>query len=119
MNKGIVFSLAFLVCIGFGVSRVKYEVVFLKNRLKDINAKIERCSDDIRVYSAEWGYLNDPKRLKKLASKYLPNFRPTDNSQIIDYSTIVSSGLSENVEKSFDTFLDKALEREQGGFNLR
>ena len=109
MNKGIVLSSIFLICVGFCVSRVKYEVVFLKDRLKDINSKIDKCSDDLKVYNAEWSYLNDPKRLKTLCTKYLPNLRPTENTQVISYETIVTSDLERDANKALGSFLDEAI----------
>ena len=110
MKKSMAFSLVLLILVGFCVSRVKYNVVFLKNRLKKINAEIEKCCDDLKVYSAEWSYLNDPKRLKQLCSKYLPTLRPTEIKQIIDYRTIISSDLDRNVSSAFGAFLDEAID---------
>ena len=45
LNKGVILSLLFLVVVGFCVSRVKYEVVFLKNKLRTITAQIEKYKD--------------------------------------------------------------------------
>ena len=115
MNKGIFISLIFLILVGFCVSRVKYEVVFLRDRLKEINAKIDKCNDDLKVYSAEWSYLNDPKRLKTLCAKYLPEMRPTENKQIISYEVITSSDLEQDAGKAFGSFLDDAIANETEG----
>lgn len=90
LNKGVIFSLLFLVVVGFCVSKVKYEVVFLKSKLKTITAQIERYENDLKVYSAEWGHLNDPKRLTRLAAKYLPDLRPTENQQMITLDMLLS-----------------------------
>lgn len=114
MNRSILTSLIVLVFLGFFVSRVKYEVVFLKDELKKINSKIEKCEDDIRVYNAEWSYLNDPDRLKKLCAKHLPNLRPTDNRQMISYKTIVESDLGQNAVRAFGSFLDDTLQSGEG-----
>ncbi len=109
MNRGVFVSLIFLVLIGFCVSRVKYEVVFLKDRLKEINEKLEKCDDDFKVYNAEWSYLNDPKRLKILAAKYFPDMRPTENKQVISYDVVISSDLEQNATKAFGSFLDETI----------
>ncbi len=90
LNKGVVFSLLFLVVVGFCVSKVKYEVVFLKNKLRTITAQIEKYKDDLKVYNAEWGHLNDPKRLARLAAKYLPDLQPTENRQMITLDMLLS-----------------------------
>lgn len=135
MNKGIVLSSIFLVLAGFCVSRMKYEVMFLKDRLKEINKQLGKYEDDIKVYNAEWSYLNDPKRLQRLATKYLPHLRPTENKQIINFETLMRSDfdkeLSKNIissveqnsqhlnanrdaSEAFGSFLDKALKKYEG-----
>ncbi len=110
MNKGTILSLAALLVIGIIVSRVKYEVIFLKNKLKDINSKIEKYSDDLKVYNAEWGYLNNPKRLKTLCEKYLKHLQPTTNKQILDYQTILNNDLSPNRNNAFKDYIDEAMQ---------
>ncbi len=110
MNKGIILSLAALIVVGIIVSRVKYEVIFLKNKLKDINSRIEKYSDDLKVYNAEWGYLNNPKRLKTLCEKYLKHLHPTVNRQILDYQTILNSDLVQNRNNAFEDYIDEAMQ---------
>ena len=133
MNRSVIVSVVFLVLVGLCVSRVKYEVVFLRNKLKEIDRKIEKYQDDIRVYNAEWSYLNDPKRLKRLAMKYLPNLRPTENAQIISFDAFMASdfekAFTQNIapiieqhskrraidaSKAFGSFLDEAVGRNGG-----
>ncbi len=88
MNKPIIISLIALVIVGFLVSRIKYEVVFLRNRLTKVNQDIEKYTDDLRVCKAEWAYLNDPQRLKRLCEKYLPNMAPMKTEQIKTFDEI-------------------------------
>ena len=135
LNRGVVVSLAFLVLIGFCVSRVKYEVVFLKNKLKEIEQQIEKYQDDIKVYAAEWSYLNDPKRLKRLATKHLPNLRPTENKQITSLDAFMASDFAkelgnaialdaehtsqmnitkQSARKAFSSFLDETIGKRGG-----
>ncbi len=109
----MLFSLLFLIFVGICVSRVKYEVVFLRNHLKSINIKIEQFSDDLRVYGAEWSYLNDPKRLKTLCEKYLKNLKPTENKQILSYESVLGNDVEQNLNNAFGSFLDKALENDE------
>ena len=113
MNKLLIFSLLALLLIGGIVSRIKYEVVFLKDQLKNVNSKIEQYTDDLKVYNAEWSYLNSPARLKKLCEKYLKNLSPTENKQIISYQTILNSNLSSNSSSAFSEFLDNSLKNEK------
>lgn len=107
LNKSVILSSIFLVLIGFCVSRVKYEVVFLKSKLKEINRQLDKYQDDMRVYNAEWSYLNEPKRLQRLAAKYLPNLRPTENHQVINFETLTRS----DFEKEFKENIDQVIEQ--------
>ena len=135
MNRSVIVSVVFLVLVGLCVSRVKYEVVFLRNKLKEIDRRIEKYRDDIRVYNAEWSFLNDPKRLKRLAMKYLPDLRPIENSQIISFDAFMASdfekAFAQNIapviehqtqrknntldaSRAFSTFLDNAVGKNGG-----
>lgn len=119
MNKTLIFSIVTLILVGIGVSRIKYEVVFLRKNLKTLQIETEQCLDDIKVLGAEWSYLNNPNRLIKLAQKYLPDMKPIGNKQIIGYKRIIGVGLtsSEKVKdekkksssSSFDALLDGAI----------
>ncbi len=127
--------MVFLLLMGLCVSRMKYEVVFLKNKLKEINTQLDKCQDDIKIYNAEWNYLNDPKRLQLLAAKYLPHLRPTNNNQIIDFETLIRSDFDKELTKNitppaaqnahhksttryaseaFGSFLDKVIKKYGG-----
>ena len=107
MNKGFVISTIFLIIVGFCVARVKYEVVFLRGKLKEIDNQIDKFHDDIRVYNAEWSYLNDPRRLKRLAEKYLPKLRPTETKQVISMDNFIS----ENYQISYNKLQNKAQKK--------
>jgi cell division protein FtsL len=112
MNKTVIFSIIIAILVGIGVSRIKYEVVFLRKTLKNLEEEIEKSNDNIKVLSAEWGCLNNPARLKKLANKYLPEMRPIGNSQIVRYKDIKEGNLSViNNKSSIGSLLDKALGR--------
>ncbi len=104
MNKSIVIFVIFLVLVGGGVSRLKYEVVFLRKTLKTLTKETEKCMDNIKVLEAEWSYLNRPDRLKKLATKYLPDMKPVSLKQVMLYNSVISSDLvSTKVQLSLDT----------------
>ena len=107
MNRNFVLSAVGLILLGICVSRIKYEVVFLRKHLKYLNEEITRISDDIKVYGAEWSYLNDPKRLKQLAEKYLPQLKPMSNKQILSYNEFVRNDYDDKTERStFESFLN-------------
>lgn len=116
MNKSIIISLVALVLIGIGVSRVKYEVVFLRKNLNSTQREIEQCSDDLKVLGAEWSYLNNPQRLKKLCEKHLKFMKPIENSQVISYDEIVGQDYEERFGgNALGSFIDDALAGEKSG----
>ena len=107
MNKNFVLSAIGLILLGIGVSRIKYEVVFLRKHLKHLESEIGRISDDIKVYGAEWSYLNNPKRLKKLAEKYLPKLKPMSNKQVLSYKEFARNDYEcQTNRNALESFLD-------------
>jgi hypothetical protein len=74
-----------------------------------MNEEIEKLEDDIKIYTAEWSYLNDPKRLKMLAAKYLKNMKPMEKGQIISLKEFTSSEVETNLKDAFKMFLDGTL----------
>ena len=108
----MVLTLVFLVILGIILSKSKYEVVSLRKQLKTIQNEISQTIDDLKVYNAEWSYLNDPKRLKELASKYLPNMIITDPKQIETYDNFISNKYEDQKaakHKAFESFLDSIM----------
>lgn len=57
--------------LSFIVFQVENKVDSLRNDLKTVNKKILSQKEDIHVLEAEWSYLNQPERLRKMAGKYL------------------------------------------------
>ncbi|MBY0512242.1 MAG: hypothetical protein K2P94_19075 [Rhodospirillaceae bacterium] len=59
--------------IGVGVSLflVKYKVQALEDELHARQAQVTRDRGAIRVLQAEWTYLNDPERLRRLSAEHL------------------------------------------------
>lgn len=59
-----------------GLFKVKLHVQSLNRELIKIKSEINLVQSDMKVLQAEWSYLNNPKRLARLASlvkKYLKN----------------------------------------------
>ena len=63
--------LLFAIAIGIGLFVVKYQVQDLESQLVDLNGQIARDREALQVLRAEWSHLNEPRRIKKLANKYL------------------------------------------------
>lgn len=69
-------------CAGFGLFRVKYQVVALEKSHKEITKSIAETKESIHILKAELTHLNDPARLQKLAMTHL-NFKALKPNQII------------------------------------
>ena len=112
MRRNLVLTLIFFVILGVILSKSKYEVVSLRKQLKQIQNEISQTIDDLKVYNAEWSYLNDPKRLKELANKYLPNMITTDPHQIETYNNFNKNEYEDQTKtkhKAFESFLDSLM----------
>ena len=59
------------IAIGIGLFMVKYRVQDLESQLVDLNRQIARDREALQVLRAEWSHLNEPRRLKILADRYL------------------------------------------------
>jgi hypothetical protein len=69
--------------IGVGVSLflVKYKVQALEDELHARQAQVTRDRGAIRVLQAEWTYLNDPERLRRLSAEHL-GFGPATQQNV-------------------------------------
>ena len=57
--------------LAFTVFKVEYKVRALRDQLSEVNRQIMSSYEDIHVLKAEWVYLNNPHRIKELASRHL------------------------------------------------
>lgn len=75
--------------IGVGVSLflLKYKVQALENELVARQEQVVRDRAAIRVLQAEWTYLNDPERLRRLSAEHL-GFGPATPRNIADISAL-------------------------------
>lgn len=78
---------ALTIVVGISLFLLKYQVQALEDRLHSTTAQIERDKSAIRVLQAEWTYLNDPGRLRRLSEQHLGFAAPTQ-TQIISVSQI-------------------------------
>lgn len=63
--------LALTVAVGAGLFMLKYKVQGLERDLVAKQMQIQRDESAIRVLQAEWTYLNDPNRLRRLSEEHL------------------------------------------------
>lgn len=57
--------------VGVSLFLLKHEVQSLEDELNRVNRDIQASHEDIHVLKAEWSYLNDPARLRRLAETHL------------------------------------------------
>jgi hypothetical protein len=57
--------------VGFGMFKVKYEVMDLEDELARANRAIVADQDAIHVLRAEWAFLAQPSRLAELSRRHL------------------------------------------------
>jgi len=55
----------------FGLFHIQNKVKNLKKDLVEVHRQLAEDKAVIHVLNAEWAYLNEPARIKKLANKYL------------------------------------------------
>jgi cell division protein FtsL len=67
--------------------KVKYEVIDLEDELAQMNREIVADREAVHVLKAEWSYLNDPARIKRLADRYL-DLEPVQPRQIARFDDL-------------------------------
>ena len=76
---------ALTIAVGVALFLLKYKVQALEHELVAKQERVIRDEGAIRVLQAEWTYLNDPERLRRLSEEYL-SFRPAQN--VIDITAL-------------------------------
>ena len=66
-----IFSFLLLLMLLYVLSKVSYKSNEIKSEIIVLKKKIEKNKDDIHVLKAEWAYLINPNRIKKLSEQYL------------------------------------------------
>lgn len=73
--------------VGFGMFVMKNQVQDLESELASINRNIQEDVKTIHILKAEWSHLNNPARLRQLATKHI-SLNSIQAEQIINYSTL-------------------------------
>jgi cell division protein FtsL len=71
-----------LVALAYGIYQVKYEARALDERIAVVTKEIDEERDALAVARAEWGLLNRPERIERLAKKYL-DLAPAQPAQLV------------------------------------
>lgn len=73
--------------VGFGMFVMKNQVQDLETELANINRNIEEDVKTIHILKAEWSHLNNPSRLRTLATRHI-SLNQVKAEQIINYSAL-------------------------------
>lgn len=87
MRGATILLIAIAGVLSVALFSVKYQVADLEGQLNEINRGIARDHQAIHVLRAEWSYLNDPKRLRELAQKFL-KLEPVKGTQLETFATL-------------------------------
>jgi cell division protein FtsL len=84
-----------LVALAYVIYQVKYEARALDAEIISLNKDIDTERDGIAVLRAEWGVLNRPERIERLAQKFL-KLAPAKPSQLLTLDTVTNRDLEQS-----------------------
>lgn len=84
--------------MAFGCFVMKNYVADLEKELTQINRKINDDVKSIHILKAEWSHLNNPERLRGLATKHI-SLEPVKPEQIISYASLPFDYESDDVTR--------------------
>lgn len=101
--------------MAFGCFVMKNYVADLEKELNQINQKINDDIKSIHILKAEWSHLNNPERLRSLASKHiaLDQVKP---EQIINYASLPFDYESDDATRKMlaqHNIITKAIENKE------
>lgn len=91
MRLTLVFGIAALIGLGFGVYRLKYRVLALSGEVADLERQIAAERDSIHHLRAEWAFLNRPDRLS-MRAKNLLRMAPIPADRIVTAEDLPAAG---------------------------
>lgn len=87
MRRSTLLSLVLAILLGSAVFAVKYQVLDLERDVTKLNRDMLETREAIHVLAAEWSYLNQPDRLRRLVDEYLP-LVPLAPDQVIAFDDL-------------------------------
>ena len=88
--------LALAIMVGVAMFLVKYKVQALEDEVVATREQVARDRSAIRVLEAEWTYLNDPERLRRLSAQHL-SFGPPVPQNVTDVAGLPLRGAAPGV----------------------
>jgi len=89
LRLATLFWMAVAIAVGLLLYNVKHEVQGLEQRLARTNRAIHATQERIHVLEAEWSLLNEPERLRALASRHL-DLVPMRPAQFVEPAAIAA-----------------------------
>ena len=94
MVRFLLFSCIIVSTFGLGLwaYKINYESRAASQRVKNLEKSIRSANKEIKIFQAEWAYLNNPDRLRKLVEYYFLELRltPINPDDFISFSEIYS-----------------------------
>ena len=87
LRRTSAFSLVASIVLGICLYGIKHQVMHVEKELKSLRHKNQDLSESIHVLKAEWGFLNNPKRLQELNEKYV-HLKPLKTYQIASLDSL-------------------------------
>ena len=110
MVRFLLFSSVIICTFGLGLwaYKINYESRAASQRVKGLEKAILSANKEIKILKAEWAYLNNPDRLRKLVEYYFLELRltPIDPDDFISFSEIQ---WDKDIEKAPSAFAGKSL----------
>jgi len=91
IRPGTIAWLLLVFAVGYAMFQVKFQVMQEEEILARLNKDIAENRDQLRKLDAEWSYLSQPARLKRLASRYL-DLSPIGATQIVELDAVPERG---------------------------
>ena len=107
--------LTLTIFMAFGCFVMKNYVADLEKELVQINQKLNDDVKSIHILKAEWSHLNNPERLRNLASKHIA-LEPVKPEQIINYASLPFDYEADDATKKMiarQNVISKAVENKE------
>jgi hypothetical protein len=83
MKKSVFGIVLFSVSFAIFLFHWKHQVIKMEEVLVDVMHAINEERRNIHVLEAEWGHLQDPSYLQKMAQKFLPGWKSVASTHIV------------------------------------
>lgn len=88
LRRSTLFVIVLSAAIGFGLFKLKYEVMMLEKEYRQITQAIIHTEESVSVLKAEWAHLTTPERLTSLSTRYLA-VAPVSGAQLVSLEQVI------------------------------